>query len=124
MLIPIREVIIKKRFRKGAPNLDPLIRSLSKHGLLHPIIVDQNKVLISGYRRLKAAEKLEWSHIEARSLFMVSQKDRQSLEIEENNIRFDFTQEELKQALKVLNNKPWYKKFWCFLKNLFRKSQN
>lgn len=123
MLLPIEEIVVKKRFRKGAPNLDPLTKSLSQYGLLHPIIVDQNKVLISGYRRLQAAKQLGWTHIEARALFMSNEKTRQAIEIEENQIRYDFTEQELEDALKKFHHVPWWQKIWNFIKNLFSRKK-
>jgi ParB family chromosome partitioning protein len=123
VLLPIKDIVVKKRFRKGTADLNPLVKSLSEFGLLHPIVVDQNKVLIAGYRRLEAAKQLGWTHIEARALFMSNKKSRQAIEIEENNVRADFTKEEIEEALRVLSYVPWWKKLWNFILNLFRKSK-
>ena len=44
------------RFRKDFQDIEGLAQSISEHGLILPIVVDENMVLIDGERRLKACK--------------------------------------------------------------------
>ncbi|NQU40661.1 MAG: ParB N-terminal domain-containing protein [Lentisphaerae bacterium] len=52
--LDIGEVILKEPIRDDAGDLTILTASVSKLGILIPIIVDRNNVLIAGWRRLAA----------------------------------------------------------------------
>ena len=82
---------INERFRKDVGDLDPLIKSIKEIGLIHPIVVDSNGVLIAGYRRLKACEALE---IEPECRIVDFNNPMQA-EIDENVVRKDFTPGEI-----------------------------
>ncbi len=65
--IPISDInlSIKTRFRQDLGDLKPLIESIRKHGLLHPIVLSEDNQLICGRRRLAAYMQLEIPEIEA-----------------------------------------------------------
>jgi ParB family transcriptional regulator, chromosome partitioning protein len=63
--IPVSEIIVGPRIRKKLANIDGLASSMSELGLLQPILITHDKVLLAGYRRLAAAKKLGWKTIEA-----------------------------------------------------------
>lgn len=63
--IRVGNVKVGDRTRKDLGSLDDLAESMQTIGLLHPIILNSKNELIAGLRRLKAAEQLEWSHINA-----------------------------------------------------------
>ena len=50
---------IKTRFRQDLGDLRPLIESIKRHGLLHPIVLSEDNQLICGRRRLAACMQLE-----------------------------------------------------------------
>ena len=50
---------IKTRFRQDLGDLKPLIESIKRHGLLHPIVLSEDNQLICGRRRLAAYMQLE-----------------------------------------------------------------
>jgi len=53
--IEIDRIMVKKRLRQDNGDLSSLERSIRRVGLLNPIVVDSNTVLISGGRRLAAS---------------------------------------------------------------------
>lgn len=128
MQIPIEEIRVRQRARKEFIEIDELAESLNRIGLLNPIIVDQNKVLIAGQRRLEAAKKLGWKTIEARVLSLEDGSLALDIEIEENVQRQQFSDEELLNAFRRLNrlkNPNFFVKLLrsikAFFKNLFTK---
>ena len=98
MQIPLDEIIVKQRVRIDPGDLEPLMTSMEQHGLMHPVTVNREKVLVAGYRRLEAARRLGWSTIR---VHMIDGRDAVSLlemEIDENRVRKDFTVQELDEA--------------------------
>ena len=65
MLVPIKEIKIKKRVRKDLGSLEDLKDSLRTYGLLNPITLNRKYELIAGERRLTAAKELGWTNIQA-----------------------------------------------------------
>ena len=55
---------IETRFRQDLGDLKPLIESIKRHGLLHPIVLSEDNQLICGRRRLAAYMQLEITEIE------------------------------------------------------------
>jgi len=95
MKIPVKEIQIKEgRFREDFGEIVDLMESLDKHGLIQPIVVTEDNVLIAGERRLRAAKELGWTEIEVKRLDDLSELERRELELEENYQRKDFTWEE------------------------------
>jgi hypothetical protein len=56
--IPVDEIRIGARHRKDLGDIDELARSIDQVGLLHPILVRPDSVLIAGARRLAAFKRL------------------------------------------------------------------
>ncbi|MFC8797103.1 ParB/RepB/Spo0J family partition protein [Promicromonospora sp. NPDC057138] len=50
------------RHRKDVGDLEPLMASIAKHGLLQPITLTPELVLVCGWRRLEAMRRLGWTH--------------------------------------------------------------
>lgn len=88
----ISKIIVKKRIRNSADNTTELEKSISKLGLLHPIVITSENILIAGLRRLTACKKLGWTEINVNIINLEELKDG---EIEENQIREDFTNDEV-----------------------------
>lgn len=51
---PVAQIKVGKRFRKDMGDVAALARSINKLGLLQPIVIDRDGVLIAGERRLRA----------------------------------------------------------------------
>lgn len=129
MLVNIKDIKIKKRVRHDLGDLEALKNSLRAYGLLNPITLNNKYELIAGERRLQAAKQLGWTNINAVILNNMSEIDELEMELEENNQRKEFTNEELLEGyrrLEKLRNptvlrKIWklLKKFWEWLVSLF-----
>jgi len=79
------------RFRGDIGDLSELIESIRKNGLLHPIVVTEEGVLIAGKRRLEACRALGWTDI---PVTIAHCRDLRSAEADENRVRLDLTPSE------------------------------
>lgn len=124
MLVQIKDIKIKKRVRKDLGNLEDLKDSLRTYGLLNPITLNCKYELIAGERRLQAATQLGWTSIQANIIDNISEVDQLEMEIEENNQRKEFTDDELYEGykrLEKLRNPGFFYRIFLFFKHLFQK---
>lgn len=124
MQINIDEIKVKGRIRKNTGNLEPLKDSLKRYGLLNPITLNANKELIAGERRLEAAKQLGWTTINAEILDTSNKITQLEIELEENNQRLPFTDEELYEGyskLQKLKNPGFWKRLWQAIVNFFKR---
>lgn len=124
MLVPIKDIKVKKRVRKDLGNLDELKDSLRIYGLLNPITLNRKNELIAGERRLEAAKQIGWTNINANIIDNISEVEQLEIEIEENNQRKEFTEAELLEGykrLERLRNPGFFYKIYLFFKRLFQK---
>lgn len=122
MQIKIKDVKIGKRIRKDIGSLDNLKKSIKRHGLINPISVTAKGELISGYRRLTAAREMGWKEIDAKIVNPKDDIEQLEMEIEENIVRKEFSQQELLDGLKrkkSLVSPNIFVRFWRWLKRLF-----
>jgi ParB family chromosome partitioning protein len=111
--LPIEDIKIKKRIRKDLGDLTSLIDSLRKHGLMNPVVINKNNELIAGHRRIESAKVLGWKSIDVLVLDKISELEKLELEIEENVVRKDFSDDELEDAgarLAALKNPGIFKR--------------
>ena len=94
MQISIEHIKIKNRIRENMGDIEKLAESIKKHGLLQPIVVTPDNVLIVGERRIKAVTKLGATCIEARIMELTDFEQQLQCEIDENECRKEFTFEE------------------------------
>jgi ParB family transcriptional regulator, chromosome partitioning protein len=92
----ISDIKFATRFRKDFGDLKPLIESIKRHGLLHPIVVTEDNQLICGKRRLAAYMQLGRTEIEV-NLVSLLNSDLREAEADENIVRKGFTVEEIAQ---------------------------
>ena len=99
----ISEIVIGTRHRKDMGDIAGLAASMSSElGLLHPIVVRPDGVLVAGERRLRAAQLLGWETIR---VTVVDVAAIARGELAENEVRKDFTLSEsvaIKRALEPL----------------------
>ena len=122
MLVKIEDIKIRKRIRQDLGDMDALKESLRTYGLLTPIILNSRHELVAGERRLQAAKALGWMNINAVVIDCLNEADQLELEIEENNQRKDFTQEELLEGYRRLEKArrpPLWMKIWKAIKAFF-----
>jgi len=93
--IPIESVVIDRDARQRRELTDAAINSLmtsiAKVGLINPILIDENDVLVAGECRLTACARLGWSHIEYTRKEDCSPDILYLIELEENVRRTDLT---------------------------------
>jgi len=89
--IEIARVIVANRHRKDMGDLEVLAASLATEGLLQPIGITEQNELVFGERRLRAAQILGWTKIDARVVRVSSILNG---EYTENELRKDFTPSE------------------------------
>ncbi|MCQ2584979.1 MAG: ParB/RepB/Spo0J family partition protein [Treponema sp.] len=127
MIIPISQIKIKKRVRKDLGNLEDLKESLKLYGLMNPITINKRFELIAGERRLQAAKQLGWTNINVNVIDNLSEVEQLEMELEENNQRKEFTDEELMDGykrLQRLRNPNIFYRIFLFFKHLFEKIRN
>ena len=88
MLIRINDIEIGDRYRHDMGDVDALAQSIADVGLLHPIVVTPNNVLIAGRRRLEAYKLLGLVDI---PVTVVDLQEIAQGEFAENEMRKDFT---------------------------------
>lgn len=113
MQLDIDNIVINKRVRKNVGDLGQLAESMEKYGQIHPVIVNKKMELISGFRRIQCAKKLNWKTVFAIIVDVNSEAEKLTMELEENLRRKDFTDEEILEGygkLERLNNPSFIRK--------------
>jgi ParB family chromosome partitioning protein len=117
--IDISTIRLQSRIRKDLGDIQQLMESLTEFGLLNPIVVTPDLVLVAGQRRLEAARRLGWQTIQCRVLSVAGQEGLIKLEIAENDARKDFSSDEMADALLRLDrirNPRWYRRLWRWIR--------
>lgn len=83
-VVPINQIQIGQRQRKSVGELDDLIESIKRVGLIHPIVVDESLNLLAGERRLTACKMLGWNEVPIRQFNELGEVERKEIELEEN----------------------------------------
>ena len=123
MQVPIDDIVVKKRIRKDMGDMASLAGSMKKYGLISPIVLTKNNVLIAGGRRLEAARSLGWRTINAVIAQPPAGVSNVELETEENFQRRDFSPGERDLALSLLNrlhNPGPLRRIWNALVRFFK----
>ncbi len=122
MQVKISDIKVKKRVRKELGEMEQLKDSMRSYGLLNPITLNTKYELIAGQRRLEAAKALGWETIAATILSKETDAIKElEMELEENNQRKEFTQEELLEGyhrLEKLRNPSFPMKVCNFFRKL------
>ncbi len=124
MQIPIEEIVIKRRIRQDLGDLSKLMESLKAYGLMNPILINSNRELIAGRRRLEAATRLGWKNIEAHIVDTGSDVDELEMEIDENLHRRNLSAVELAEGmsrLERLKNPGFFRKIYLAIARFFRR---
>ena len=89
--IPIKSIKINDRFRRDIGLLQPLIESIKKNGLIQPIVITSDNMLIAGHRRLLALGELGWTEV---PVHIIKPDDIRLAEADENRVRLDLSPSE------------------------------
>lgn len=85
--VPVASVTVGERMRQlDEGKVLELMQSYQQVGIINPISLDEDLVLIAGAHRLEAAKNLGWETIEAK-VFNEQDLQRELIEIDENLIR-------------------------------------
>lgn len=124
MQIPVEDIKVKRRVRPAPGDLEPLMDSMRRYGLLNPVTINSNQVLIAGARRLAAAKKLGWHTINAIVLDGTDKVNELEMEIEENTQRSNLTEQELRTGyvrLERLRNPNILVRIWGTIVGFFKR---
>ena len=102
MKIKLSSIIItENRQRKEFGDIEELAKSIEQSGgVIQPIVIDDNNILIAGERRVRACRHLGHATIEARKMRDLSSSQRHLVELEENVKRKQLTWQEHVAAVK------------------------
>jgi N6-adenosine-specific RNA methylase IME4 len=89
--LPIAAITVGNRHRKDMGDIDALAKSIAEIGLLHPVVVNDDGLLIAGQRRLEACRRLGLVDIPVTVMHL---DDILRGENDENTQRKDFTPSE------------------------------
>ena len=124
MQIAIDDIKVKRRVRQKPDDIEALMDSMRRYGLLNPITVNSKYVLIAGQRRYEAAKRLGWHSIQAVVLDSTDKISELEIEIEENTQRTNFTDQELMAAyarLEKLRNPNIFIRIWRAIVGFFKR---
>ena len=97
--ISISAIRVGKRHRKDLGDIRALARSIQEIGLLHPIVVRPDGVLIAGERRFRALKLLGWTKV---PVTVIDLDKVIRGEVAENVFRQDFRPSEMVQIARAL----------------------
>lgn len=94
--VPIDAIKVEGRHRKDFGDLGDLVKSIASIGLIQPVVVTNDNVLIAGHRRIRACRALGWTEVPTVvPEHMVEAVDLLKAERDENTCRKDMVPSEL-----------------------------
>lgn len=109
---PISSITIPPdRQRRELTAIDELAASIAQNGLINPIVITPQDILVAGHRRLTACTQLGWTHIPAQLTSDLDPIALQIIELEENVKRVDLPWQDQTSAVRkyhrlMLQTKP------------------
>lgn len=97
-------IIRDDRQRRELTNIPELAESISRSGLIHPIVITRDLVLVAGERRLTAVKSLGWTSIMTQFADDLSELELQIIELEENVRRVDLPWDEQCAAIEKFHS--------------------
>lgn len=89
--IAVDSITIGDRFRKEPGDIQALADNIKEHGLLHPLVIDDNHNLIAGGRRYQAIKLLGWERVDCHYMRDLNEIARRRIELSENLLRKNLT---------------------------------
>ena len=102
--IPRSSIVVPERFRIDYGDLTTLKNSIQRYGLIQPLVLNQNNILVAGGRRITACDALGLVEVDVVYRETLSEEERLELEIEENLHRKDFDWKERIFSIEKLHN--------------------
>ncbi len=121
MKVSINDIQVKGRIRKETGDLNELARSMKEHGLINPLTITGDMVLLAGFRRLEAARLLGWEAIECSIIDAPTRLEKLQIEVNENLYRKKFTENEESFYKKEIDyeSSRGLKRFFLWIKRMF-----
>ena len=109
MVISVDKITVRDRIRKDFGDIAELATDIKENGLISPIVVNKDYVLLAGERRLRAVKHLGWSQVEVRMMDTRDAEHELNIEISENDVRKAFSKSErvdyMHRLLRIENEK-------------------
>lgn len=104
MEIPLDQIIVDdpSRQRKELTDIEGLIESIKRIGLLHAIVIDRSNKLLAGRRRLEAFRRLGHTSIPVRYYENLDPSEQKLVELDENLRRVDISWKDRAEAVLAL----------------------
>ncbi len=96
--LPLGEIIVGERDRQDVVDVEGLAASIAAIGLLHPIVVTNDKTLLAGARRLAAVHSLGWAEVPVTIVDLATAADHLAAELDENTCRVPLSPYEAARA--------------------------
>lgn len=101
--IAINKIVVNDRIRKDFGDIDGLAADIKENGLLQPVVVSDDMVLLCGERRLRACKELGMEEIDAVVKSPADAHQALMMEVAENENRKSFSvSERLAYAAKLM----------------------
>jgi ParB family chromosome partitioning protein len=117
MKVKINDIVIGRRIRKEPGDLVELRESMGRLGLINPVVINQDRELLAGFRRIMAARELGWTEIDCRIIHTRSKIEKLNIENDENLGRKNFTLQEIAKYREIREylSARGFKKFQLWL---------
>src|ERR1700733_11302014 len=90
--------------QRGKIEVEDLVQSIKRNGVINPLIVTREGQLIAGERRLEASKLAGLLDVPVRFLDELEESERQLIELEENLKRKDIEWDETARAIKAIHD--------------------
>ncbi|MCX7918321.1 MAG: ParB N-terminal domain-containing protein [bacterium] len=99
VFLPITAIKYTSHVRKELGDIETLAEDIQQHGMVHPLVVNQNNELLAGYRRLKAAERLGWHEVPVTIIHSDQTLTQLDIQLAENMKRKELTPLEISEVI-------------------------
>ena len=99
--IEIDKIIINPRISEHLGNINELARSIKEYGLISPILINKDNILLCGMRRIKACQNLGYNQIKALVVDLEAGMEIFNIESQENLCRKPLTTAELDKEIEI-----------------------
>lgn len=100
---PVASIVVNRgdRQRKELRNIEELAESINRTGLINPLVITREGVLVAGERRYTAIRSLGWTAVPVQFAEDLSELELHVIELEENIKREDLTWQEECDAIRA-----------------------
>lgn len=100
MKLFVKEIIVSDRIRKDLGSIQELADDIKANGLINPIVVNEENVLLAGERRLEAVKLLGWTEVPVTVMQTRDEEHELNIEISENEVRKEFSRAERAECMR------------------------